>query len=115
MPAHHIAADAALHRTTPAAPTGTTERSAMNDPNSGLGGTSGYEIRTQGRISDRWAEWFNGISLVREDDGTTVIRCPDLDQAAPHGLLAKVRDLGLPLISVTPTPISGNRTPRSST
>jgi hypothetical protein len=86
----------------------------MNDPNPGLGGTSGYEIRTQGRISDRWVGWFDGMSLAYEDDGTTVIRCPDLDQAALHGLLAKVRDLGLPLISVTPTSIADISTPRSS-
>jgi hypothetical protein len=87
----------------------------MNDSNPGLGGTSGYEIRTQGRISDRWAEWFDGMSLEYEDDGTTVIRCPDLDQAALHGLLAKVRDLGLSLISVTRTPMPDRSTPRSST
>ena len=75
----------------------------MNDRNPGLGGTSGYLIRTAGHISDRWAEWFEGMTLVHEPDGTTLIRCPDLDQAGLHGLLAKVRDLGLPLISVTPT------------
>jgi hypothetical protein len=86
----------------------------MKHSHPGLGGTSGYEIRTQGRISDRWSEWFEGMTLVHEDDGTTVIRCPDLDQAALHGLLAKVRDLGLPLISVTPTPIPDDSTRRSS-
>jgi len=68
----------------------------------GLGDTGGYEIRTQGRIDERWSEWFEGMTLAYEADGTTVIRCPALDQAALHGLLAKVRDLGLPLISVTP-------------
>jgi hypothetical protein len=78
----------------------------MNDRNPGLGGTSGYEIRTAGHLSGRWAEWFEGVTLVHEDDGTTLIRCPELDQAALHGLLAKVRDLGLPLISVTPSPRS---------
>jgi hypothetical protein len=86
----------------------------MNHRKPSLGGTSGYEIRTQGRVGDRWSEWFEGMALVHEDDGTTLILCPDLDQAALHGLLAKVRDLGLPLISVTPTPISDDRTPRSS-
>ena len=56
------------------------------------------------RYPEGWSEWFDeGVSLVHEPDGTTVIRCPALDQAALHGLLAKVRDLGLPLISVTPT------------
>jgi len=80
----------------------------MHDPKPRRGGTRGYEIRTQGRISDRWSDWFEGLTLVHEDDGTTVIRCPDLDQAALHGLLAKIRDLGLPLVSVTPEPISGD-------
>ena len=75
----------------------------MSDSTPGLGDTSGYEIRTQGRISERWSDWFEGIDLVHESDGTTVIRCAAIDQAALHGLLAKVRDLGLPLISVTQT------------
>jgi hypothetical protein len=70
----------------------------------GLGDTRGYEIRTQGHVSERWADWFEGTALVLEADGTTLIRCSDLDQAALHGLLAKVRDLGLPLISVIPAP-----------
>jgi hypothetical protein len=54
------------------------------------------------------------MTLIHEDDGTTLIRCPDLDQAALHGFLAKVRDLGLPLISVTPMPSPDANTPRSS-
>ena len=78
----------------------------------GLGDTGGYEIRTQGRIDERWSEWFEGVTLAYEADGTTVIRCRALDQAALHGLLAKVRDLGLPLISVTPYPQEHERTPR---
>ena len=85
----------------------------MSDTRPGLGDSGGYEIRTQGRISDRWSTWFEGMVLVHEADGTTLIRCPALDQAALHGLLAKVRDLGLPLISVTPTPTSSDRMPRS--
>ena len=82
----------------------------MSDTNPGLGGTRGYEIRTQGRISERWSAWFDGMVLVHEADGTTVIRCAALDQAGLHGVLAKVRDLGLPLISVTPTSPSPENT-----
>ena len=74
----------------------------MSHTTPGHGDTSGYEIRTQGHISDRWSDWFEGTVLIHEPDGTTVISCPALDQAALHGLLAKVRDLGLTLISVTP-------------
>ncbi len=76
----------------------------MSDTTRGLGDTGGYDIRTQGHIDDRWSDWFDGMTLVHDGDGTTVIRCPALDQAALHGLLSKVRDLGLPLISVTPRP-----------
>jgi hypothetical protein len=78
----------------------------------GLGDTGGYEIRTQGRIDVRWSDWFEGVTLTHEADGTTLIRCPALDQAALHGLLAKVRDLGLPLISVTPFATSFDPTRR---
>jgi hypothetical protein len=85
----------------------------MSDTTPGLGDASGYEIRTQGRISESWSDWFEGTTLVNEDDGTTLIRCPAVDQAALHGLLAKIRDLGLALISVTPTPSTPDRTTRS--
>ena len=61
----------------------------------------GYEIRLQGHLDPRWAAWFDGLGLTHERDGTTVLRGPVVDQAALHGLLRKVRDLGLPLVSVT--------------
>ena len=73
----------------------------MSGTNPGLAGSSGYQIRIKGRISDRWSDWFEGMTLVHDTDGTTVICCPSIDQAALHGLLTKVRDLGLQLISVT--------------
>ena len=60
-----------------------------------------YEIRLKGHLESRWSVWFDGLSLTRESDGTTVIRGSVVDQAALHGLLSKVRDLGLPLIAVT--------------
>jgi len=60
-----------------------------------------YEIRLRGHLDSRWAAWFDGLSLTNSSDGTTVIGGPVADQAALHGLLQKVRDLGLPLVSVT--------------
>ena len=62
-----------------------------------------YEIRVQGRLDDRWAGWFDGLHLSRADDGTTLLRGAVADQAALHGLLHKLRDLGVPLLSVTQT------------
>jgi hypothetical protein len=59
-----------------------------------------YEIRLKGHLDTRWAAWFDGLSLSRESDGTTLIHGPVADQAALHGLLQKVRDIGLPLVSV---------------
>lgn len=60
-----------------------------------------YEIRLAGHLDQRWAEWFDGLTLTQQGDGTTVLHGPVVDQAALHGLLQKVRDLGLPLVSVT--------------
>ena len=59
-----------------------------------------YEIRIEGHLNDRWADWFEGLTLIREDSGATLLTGPVVDQAALHGLLRKVRDLGMPLISV---------------
>ena len=60
-----------------------------------------YEIRIKGHLDDRWAAWFEGLALTREDNGDTLLAGPVTDQAALHGLLRKVRDLGTPLLSVT--------------
>ena len=60
-----------------------------------------YEIRLKGHLDARWAAWFDGLSLTHERDGTTVIHGPVVDQAALHGLLHKLRDVGLPLVSLT--------------
>lgn len=59
-----------------------------------------YELRVAGLLDDSWSTWFDGMGLVREDDGTTTLRGVVTDQAALHGHLAKVRDLGTTLISV---------------
>ena len=61
-----------------------------------------YEIRVRGHLGSRWATWFDGMTLTAEDEGTTVIRGPVVDQAALHGLLQKLRDLGITLLSLTP-------------
>jgi hypothetical protein len=69
--------------------------------------TEHYEIRVGGHLGARWAAWFDGMSLTAEDDGTTVIRGAVVDQAALHGLLQKLRDIGVPLVSLStpgPTP-----------
>ena len=60
-----------------------------------------YEIRLKGHLDTRWDSWFDGLTLDTCSDGTTTIHCIVVDQSALHGLLQKVRDIGLPLISVT--------------
>ena len=59
-----------------------------------------YEVRVRGVLDDRWSAWFEGMEVTADPAGQTTIAGPVADQAALHGLLAKVRDLGLPLISV---------------
>ena len=66
-----------------------------------------YEIRLKGHLDGRWSAWFDGLTLTEDTDGTTVIHGSVIDQAALHGLLQKVRDIGLPLVSVT----TNNRRP----
>jgi hypothetical protein len=65
--------------------------------------TQTYEIRVQGHLENRWLAWFDGMELVTAEDGSMLIRGQVADQAALHGIIQKVRDLGLPLISVTQT------------
>jgi len=59
-----------------------------------------YDILVQGHLDARWADWFDGLCLTRQGDGTTLIQGAVVDQSALHGLLGKVRDLGIPLIAV---------------
>jgi hypothetical protein len=61
-----------------------------------------YEITVQGHLGPRWSTWFDGLDLIRNDDGTTVITGPVADQSALHGVLQRLRDLGIPLISLSP-------------
>lgn len=64
-----------------------------------------YEITVEGRLDPSWSPWFDGLEVTASEDGTTVIGGPVVDQSALHGLLNKLRDLGLPLRSVAQLPI----------
>ena len=72
-----------------------TERATADYDEPGL-----YEIRIRGHLDDRWAAWVEDLTLTLEENGNTLLAGPVTDQAALHGLLRKVRDLGLPLLSV---------------
>ena len=78
-------------------------------------GPGRYEIRLKGHLDSRWATWFDGLSITRCGDGTTIIHGPVADQAALHGLIQKTRDLGLPLISVTLTEPGHSQAPDAET
>lgn len=60
-----------------------------------------FEIRLQGHLDTRWASWFEGMTITLTEEGETILSGPVADQAALHGLLKKIRDLGAPLLSVT--------------
>jgi hypothetical protein len=59
-----------------------------------------YQLRLKGHLGSQWADWFDGLTITLEENGDTLLTGPVADQAALHGLLKKVRDLGLPLVSV---------------
>jgi len=98
MPAHHISSYVST----------VSERSTGKRSEVGR-----YEIRLNGHLASRWAAWFDRLTLTNESDGTTLIHGLLVDQAALHGLLEKVRDVGLPLISVAQ--IDTNQTDVSTT
>jgi hypothetical protein len=64
------------------------------------GQTIVYQIRLRGHLSDQWTNWFEGLTITLEEDGDTLLTGPVVDQAALFGLLKKVRDLGVPLVSI---------------
>ena len=61
-----------------------------------------YEIRVAGHLPPQWRDWFEGLTITLEEDGNTLLTGPVADQSALHGLLKKIRDLGLPLVSISP-------------
>jgi len=93
------------------------EKSTMNDLSAGHPhNPARYAIRLKGHLASGWAAWFDGMTLTAKSDGTTVLEGPVIDQAALHGLLSKLRDLGLPLVSVTqvnPDPQTPHATPHA--
>ena len=78
----------------------TNKRSPSTDP----GEPEVYEIRIKGHLSCHWTDWFDGLTITLEDTGETLLTGPVVDQAALHGVLKKVRDLGMPLVSVNRLP-----------
>ena len=72
-----------------------------------------YEIRVKGHLGPRWAAWFDGLSLTSAEDGTTVIRGEAIDQAALYGVLQKVRDIGIPLVSLAELPSDAPTAPQA--
>jgi hypothetical protein len=72
----------------------------LNSDNIDPGHVQIYQIRIKGHLGHQWAEWFEGLSITLTDNGETLLTGPLIDQAALHGVLKKVRDLALPLVSV---------------
>lgn len=74
--------------------------SSRPNPNSDPTQTLTYQIRLKGHLTDEWSDWFGGLTINLENNGDTLLTTREIDQAALHGLLRRVRDLGMPLLSV---------------
>ena len=72
------------------------------EPSPDPGSTMSYQIRIKGHLDSQWTDWFAGLAITVDENGDTLLTGPVIDQAALHGLLRKVRDLGMPLVSVSP-------------
>ena len=72
-----------------------------------------YEIRVKGHLGPRWSAWFDGMTVTTEDNGTTVITGPVVDQAALHGLLERLRDVAIPLVSLRQLSADAAHEPRA--
>lgn len=76
------------------------------EPETDLGQPTIYQIRVKSHLGSGWTDWFQGLIITLEDDGDTLLTGPVVDQAALHGLLKKVRDLGMSLVSLNPIQIN---------
>ena len=74
--------------------------SDMRDQKTNISQPVVYQIRIKGHLGSQWTDWFEGLTITREDNGDTLLTGPVVDQAALYGLLRKVRDLGIPLLMV---------------
>ncbi len=74
-----------------------------------------YQIRIKGHLDHHWTDWFEGLTISLEENGETLLTGLVVDQAALHGLLKKVRDLGMPLISVVPVDLDAANVPEVNT
>ena len=74
-----------------------------------------YQIRIEGQLGQQWTDWFDGLSIIPGEDGTTLLTGSVIDQSALHGLLKKVRDLGAPLVSVNRMETDGSSNPNQIT
>ena len=72
-----------------------------------------YQIRIMGHLSGQWTDWFGGLTITLEDNGDTLLTGPVVDQAALYGLLRRVRDVGMPLVSVMPVEPGPSTTPET--
>ena len=88
--------------------------SNSTDPQTDFNEPLVYQIRVKGHLGVEWADWFGGLTITLGDDGDTLLTGPLIDQAALHGLLKKVRDLGMTLVSVNQVPSQETRQNRSN-
>jgi hypothetical protein len=88
-----------------------SEINAQTDPAEPMA----YQIRIKGHLGSQWSDWFGGLTITLEDNGDTLLTGVVVDQAALHGLLRKVRDAGMPLVSVSPATASPEPAPRRPT